>query len=336
MWGVPPNIDISAMGTMVYMACIWVCVTRCCLETYTWTRLSFGTVVFGYLFMPIFEPIYYGSDPSIYLRFGPTVLWSREAGYVYVCVALVTVMCLAYDVVAIYVRKEFFPSVVDIVIEIDRGFADDGKDATGQEKKSKLRQANKLFRKIAQPLTIPAQAISELLAAANLNHVRSADHRSGFVYDHPEDEQLKELLLSMIKMGRGLHSTSPRLVQGQATPGTENRAASAKSAPVPRPLVLIPTELEEAQGARAATAQETNSGGSEASTHVAIEMASRSTGSTGDSAATVAESPSRRAAPLTPRGAESEDAIPDDVEAAAAVAPPPIAPKFSLLRKPSQ
>uniref|UniRef100_A0A7S2SL74 Phospholipid-transporting ATPase n=1 Tax=Mucochytrium quahogii TaxID=96639 RepID=A0A7S2SL74_9STRA len=189
LWGVPNDIDIATMGTVAYMCCIWVCVSRACLETYTWTYMSFAVVIFGYFVMLPFEPAYYGSDVTIYLQYGPSVIWGSrfQMGYLWACVFLSTAAAMGLDIIVSSLRREYFPSLVDIVIEIDRGYGDEPQ----LDKTNRLHSVNKLFRKLAQPLVIPANAVSEVLATANMHNVRNAGDRSAFAYDAPEDETTK-------------------------------------------------------------------------------------------------------------------------------------------------
>jgi len=185
IWAAPEAINIAQMGTATYVACIFVCVGRSVLETYTWTYLNMIATAFGFLFVLIFEPIYYSTTPSIYIQFGTTILWNYRDGsgdYVWMCTFLAVIICYVFDIVTVYIRREFFPSLVDVVIEIDRGFGKVGK------KKSAMKRANKLFRKIAQPLTIPSAAISELVASAGIKNVGHSRNRSAFAYAAPEDE----------------------------------------------------------------------------------------------------------------------------------------------------
>ncbi|GBG34009.1 Phospholipid-transporting ATPase [Hondaea fermentalgiana] len=202
VWAGPADVDILTLGTTTYIATIWVCVARTCLETYTWTWLTVAIILFGFFSMFVFEPIYYGLDSSIFVMYAPTVIWGYSMGgdsdgktfgqppiYMWKCVFLIVVVCIGFDIVVMYAQREFYPSLVDIVIEIDRGYGD-GFD----NKKSRLQRVNKIFRKIAQPLLIPQAAITELLASGNIKNIGRAANRSAFDYDHPEDERMLHLL----------------------------------------------------------------------------------------------------------------------------------------------
>lgn len=225
IWAGPGDVDILTLGTTTYIATIWVCVARTCLETYTWTWLTFAIVMFGFVSMFVFEPIYYGLDPSIYVMYTPTVMWDfckdcnsiqeqifgKSPRYLWKCVFLILVVCIGFDMMAMHLRRQYFPSLVDVVIEIDRGYGD-----SCDNKKSRLHKVNKLFRKLAQPLLIPQSAITEVFDSVNIQNISRAANRSAFDYDHPEDENKRHILrvfqdmvnqhqMSRLKDGRNVH-----------------------------------------------------------------------------------------------------------------------------------
>jgi len=174
----PLPINFSQLNTEVYWCVLLVVLGRLALEAYTWTWITICFYVAAWSVFLILEPLIYSSDATIYTLWGNTVIFGVLSWqWAWSVAPLVLAVAMGFDVSLTLARKTFFPNMIDVVIEIDRGFAPD----KGQQ----LLQANEFFRALAKPMALPRGAVKAALRSAKNIQLAPA-FRSAYAYDVPE------------------------------------------------------------------------------------------------------------------------------------------------------
>ena len=184
---VPKNATIAFICTTSFMACVWVCVITICFQTFTWTIFSVLTILFGFFIMFIIEPIYYSMDPSIFLLYGFSQIYGQynQSVSLWICISISVCIIIYLELIFTFIKSEFVSDAETSFVEIDNST-----NVDSDMKKKKLIRINQAFRKIAQPMTIPGNAISELLASSNIKGIAQTKQYTSFAFDYPEDSRL--------------------------------------------------------------------------------------------------------------------------------------------------
>ena len=140
---------MNVLGTACFACTISVSIARSFLECYTFNWPVFWMFLSSVIMLPLFEPFYYGL--YVYIEsmgfaffevntlYGGTVMfdagavepadqnpiagWSA-ASYCWLCVLLTTATAVGFDLMASTLRRQYFPTLLDVVIEIDRGYGE--------------------------------------------------------------------------------------------------------------------------------------------------------------------------------------------------------------------
>lgn len=179
----PLPISYVELGTIIYWIIVLTVLSRLALECYTWTWISIlFYVIFLVLFFPI-ETILYAADADVQMFYFGTgapasVLFGDYAQITWSITFLVVVISILLDVSLTVVRRVFYPNLVDIIIELDRGYSPD--------KATQLGKTNEVMRSLTRPLTLPVEAVAASVAAASKTLNLAPKFRSAYAYDAPD------------------------------------------------------------------------------------------------------------------------------------------------------
>lgn len=180
-----PVLSRHALSSALYLNCIFFTIVKCCLETTNWTMVNLIGTAFCVGFFLVIEPIYYNSNQYISLIYGGSALWGdpSEVAYIWSITFFTTTFCFLSEILRIYLRKEFFPSIEDIVIESDRGYSAEDSRA------SFLTTIEDKIKGLTQPLSLPKQVVIELVSAIQNVDIKPARFFKTFTFDNPTDER---------------------------------------------------------------------------------------------------------------------------------------------------
>jgi magnesium-transporting ATPase (P-type) len=169
------------LGTMIYCCVILVVLSRLALETYTWTIPSIITYLIALIIFPVLEVIFYTSDPTYG---GASILFGPFARYIWAVVWFVVVFAVGFDLSLTFARRVFFPNLIDIVIETDRGYTTD----------SSMEDATFALRMLGKPRELPRDAVSAAVGtAADADTIPLAPkYRSAYAQDVPEGQNVAD------------------------------------------------------------------------------------------------------------------------------------------------
>jgi len=177
-----PTLSYLELGTIIYWCVVCVVLTRLATECYTWTVPSIIIYVIALVIFPILEVIIYGSDASLNTLWGTTVLFGGIANYVWAVVCFVVISAVLFDVSLSYGRRAFFPNLIDIVIETDRGFSPDDKF---------MKEATDALTSLSRPQELPRDAVSAAVGTAS-DIPLAPRFRSAYAQDVPEGQNVAQ------------------------------------------------------------------------------------------------------------------------------------------------
>jgi len=172
------TLSYLELGTMVYWCVILVVLLRLGVECYTWTIITIIIYVIAVIIFPILEYIVYGSDNDVNVLWGTTVLFGPKADFVWCVTFFIVVVAVLSDVALSYGRRMFFPNLIDVVIETDRGYAPD---------ENSLKEATEGLNYLTRPQELPADAVSAAVGTADSIPL-APRYRSAYAQDIPEGQ----------------------------------------------------------------------------------------------------------------------------------------------------
>ena len=142
----------------MYWCILLVVLSRLALECFTWTIISVVVYILCLMVFPILEVIIYGSDSSLNTIWGTTVLFGPLASYIWLVAFFIMMGIVVFDLSLSLGRRVFFPNLIDIVIEIDRGYAPNADGA--------MNDAAAALDILSRPQELPREAVSKAVDAA--------------------------------------------------------------------------------------------------------------------------------------------------------------------------
>lgn len=187
----PPELSYSELGTVLYFCVMAVSQSRLVVEVYSWTL---PTAVFLALAFSVFlwlEPLVYASDSAINTLWGTTVIWGPAMGlWAWATVVLIVGLVTATDLFFSAARRRLFPNLIDVVIEIDRGYGlgsrsgGDGPDGPSSTP-SEFVELDQFLKTIAAPLALPRDAVRAAVRGAKRINL-APRFRSSYAHDVTE------------------------------------------------------------------------------------------------------------------------------------------------------
>jgi phospholipid-transporting ATPase len=190
--------SLFVFGTCIYTIMIVVLNLKVAQETYSWTWVNVAAYVIGSF-------AFYGSFLAIYttwLNVSPDFFGITQqivaSSLFWGCFFVTSFSCILFDISFEYIRLQFFPTAMDVTMEIDRGYgkttspAVDG--ANGGFPDSGIDSTNPLQRPLAPSPVRPLSVRAHLSRLTPINRGELGIVQSGsiryFLFDHVEKERL--------------------------------------------------------------------------------------------------------------------------------------------------
>jgi hypothetical protein len=213
------QIDHWSMSTAAYSGAVLVVNVNIALQTTTWNGYTvffwLGSIIIWFLFFMVYANLNVTPD----ILGVPQALFT--APHFWAVQLLGTVACTLPDFVAKYIKKQYYPSLRDIVAEKDKGFGPkDGSDLTGQ---AQLPKSN----------TYKTEGI-EMKANAKKSNSGAIISEQQTLQTIKDEDTGKRSEKSKITLGNGDASTADA-----STDGRKGSGSSLKNSP--NELAVLPT-----------------------------------------------------------------------------------------------